>query len=99
LSARQSISPLLGFGDQLNVSSVAVGVLSNIGARVAESNGFATQASVTADGFATFLSNATGVNLDDELTRLLQIENSYRATTKTISAVDSLYQSLFEAVR
>lgn len=99
LSARQSINPLLGFGEQLNVSSLAVGVLSNVGARVAESNGLATQASVTADGFATFLSNATGVNLDDELTRLLQIENSYRATTKIISTVDSLYQSLFEAVR
>ncbi len=99
LSAAQLIDASLGFGDQSSVGQLAETILSNVGSGLVKSNDAADQAHVTADGYATFLSNATGVNLDDELSKLLQIENSYRATTKIISTVDNLYQSLFEAVR
>jgi flagellar hook-associated protein 1 FlgK len=47
---------------------------------------------------ATSLSNATGVNLDDEMAKVLAIENSYRATTRLISTVDEMFQSLLQAV-
>ncbi len=99
LSTPQPIDASLGLGSALSVAEFSKAVLSSVAAKVVDSENVATQANVTADGFATFLSNATGVNLDDELARLLQIENSYRATTKIISTVDSLYQSLFDAVR
>lgn len=99
MASRRPVDQSLGFGSELTVSELGQGVLSALGAKVVNSENEAAQLNVTADGFAAFLSNATGVNLDDELSRLLQIENSYRATTKIISAVDSLYQSLFDAVR
>lgn len=44
------------------------------------------------------LSNATGVNLDDELARQLEIERSYGASSKLIAAVDAMLKSLLEAV-
>ena len=44
------------------------------------------------------LSNATGVNLDDEMSKMMAIENSYNATAKLISTVDSMFQSLLQAV-
>lgn len=58
----------------------------------------ATWQSALAANVATSLSNATGVNLDDEMAKMLAIENSYRATTKLISTVDAMFQSLLQAV-
>jgi flagellar hook-associated protein 1 len=40
---------------------------------------------------------ATGANLDFEMTLLLEIERSYQATSRLISAIDTMYQSLLEA--
>ncbi|HWT30535.1 MAG TPA: flagellar hook-associated protein FlgK [Propylenella sp.] len=44
------------------------------------------------------LSNATGVNLDNEMSILLELERSYQASSKLISAVDMMFASLLEAV-
>ncbi|MYZ46964.1 flagellar hook-associated protein FlgK [Propylenella binzhouense] len=60
-------------------------------------------ASSDADYQAAFLdrageafSNATGVNLDDELTEMLRLERSYQASAKLLSTVDSMLASLLE---
>jgi flagellar hook-associated protein 1 len=45
------------------------------------------------------LSNATGVNLDEELSLLLQLEQSYQASSRLIKAVDDMLNSLLNAVR
>ncbi|KWV56833.1 flagellar biosynthesis protein FlgK [Rhizobium altiplani] len=41
-------------------------------------------------------SNETGVNLDEELTLLLDIEQSYKAATKLLNAIDEMLQSLLD---
>ncbi len=41
-------------------------------------------------------SNETGVNLDEELTKLLDIEQSYKAGTKILNAIDEMLQSLLD---
>lgn len=46
----------------------------------------------------TALSNAVGVNLDDEYAQQLQLEQSYQASSKLISVINSLFQSLLDAV-
>ena len=46
----------------------------------------------------TSLSNAVGVNLDDEYAQQLQLEQSYQASSKLISIVNSLFRSLLDAV-
>ncbi|HMF06501.1 MAG TPA: flagellar hook-associated protein FlgK [Methylocella sp.] len=42
----------------------------------------------------TALSNATGVNLDTEMSKMLDLENSYSATAKLLSTVDSMFGTL-----
>ncbi len=42
----------------------------------------------------TALSNATGVNLDTEMSKMLDLENSYSATAKLLSTVDGLFGKL-----
>ena len=44
------------------------------------------------------LSNATGVNIDEEMTKMLELERSYQASAKIIATVDSLFASLLAAV-
>ncbi len=43
------------------------------------------------------LSNVTGVNLDEEMILLLDLERSYQATSRLISTIDNMYRTLLEA--
>ena len=47
----------------------------------------------------TTLSNATGVNLDEQLSLMLDLEHSYQASAELMSTVNSMYGSLINAVR
>lgn len=44
------------------------------------------------------LSNVNGVNMDDELSLMLQVERTYSASSKLISTVDSMLNTLLAAV-
>lgn len=44
------------------------------------------------------LSKATGVNLDEEMTLMLDLERSYQASAKLIATIDSMFAMLLEAV-
>lgn len=48
---------------------------------------------------AESLSNATGVNVDEEMTRLLELEHSYEASARLVSVIDSMLATLLEAAR
>ena len=42
----------------------------------------------------TALSNSTGVSLDDEMSKMLDIENSYSASAKLLTTVNSMFSTL-----
>lgn len=48
---------------------------------------------------AESLGNETGVNIDEEMTRLLELERAYAAAAKLISAVDNMLDDLLSAAR
>ncbi len=43
------------------------------------------------------LSSATGVNLDEEMTLLLELERSYQASSKLITTIDNMFGALLSA--
>ncbi|MCW4113714.1 flagellar hook-associated protein FlgK [Aurantimonas sp. MSK8Z-1] len=45
------------------------------------------------------LSDATGINLDEELTKLLELEHSYQASAKLMSTVGEMLDNLLNSVR
>ncbi|MFN4125324.1 flagellar hook-associated protein FlgK [Pannonibacter indicus] len=55
--------------------------------------------SVIVSRTANALSNTTGVNLDEEMTLLLDIERAYGAAAKLVTAVDRMLQDLLDSVR
>ena len=44
------------------------------------------------------LSKSTGVNLDEEMTLLLELERSYQASTRLVSAINNMLGTLLQAV-
>ena len=44
------------------------------------------------------LSNTTGVSLDEEMSLMLDLEQSYKASSKLVSAVDQMMQTLLDVV-
>jgi flagellar hook-associated protein 1 FlgK len=44
------------------------------------------------------LSNTTGVSLDEEMSLMLDLEQSYKASSKLVTAVDTMIQTLLDAV-
>jgi flagellar hook-associated protein 1 FlgK len=50
------------------------------------------------DRSTSALTKVTGVNLDEEMTILLDLERSYQASSRLISAIDSMFGALITAV-
>jgi flagellar hook-associated protein 1 FlgK len=50
------------------------------------------------DRTTSALSNVSGVNMDDEMSFMLQVERTYSASSKLISTVDTMLNSLLAAV-
>jgi flagellar hook-associated protein 1 FlgK len=48
---------------------------------------------------ADALSNVNGVNMDDEMSFMLQVERTYSASSKLIATIDQMLQNLLQAVR
>lgn len=51
----------------------------------------------TADRATSSLSQATGVNLDEEMTNLLSLERTFQASSRLINTVDSMLSTLLQA--
>jgi flagellar hook-associated protein 1 FlgK len=51
------------------------------------------------DRSSAALSNVSGVNMDDEMSLMLQVERTFSASSRLISAVDDMLNSLLAAVR
>ena len=57
----------------------------------------ATEQGTLATQKAASLTSQTGVNLDDQLSRMLDLEHSYQASAQLISTVNSMFDALFSA--
>ncbi len=86
-------------GTQLSVTDFAAASGSWLGTQVQQASTAASYSAALQSTASTALSNATGVNLDDELTRMLAIEQSYQASAKLLDSINTLYASLFAAIQ
>lgn len=98
LNAPMNFDPAAGAGTSISLldfASASVGWLEqyrSTASTAAENKDALTSRSRDA------LSNATGVNIDEEMSRLLDLEQSYKASAKMIATVDAMLSALFDAV-
>jgi flagellar hook-associated protein 1 FlgK len=97
LTAAQAFDPAAGLGASDGLSDYAdasVGWLQ--GQNQAASNASSYQSALASQA-SSALSNATGVNLDSEMTTMLSLENSYTSSAKLLTTVNSMFQTLLDA--
>jgi flagellar hook-associated protein 1 FlgK len=97
LSATRSFDPAV----QLLPTASLGGFASSSAAWLQETRKFASDNSEYADTLlqrsSEALSKETGVNIDEEMTSLLELERAYQASTRLISTIDNMMKSLLGA--
>ncbi|MGH9104408.1 MAG: flagellar hook-associated protein FlgK [Acidimicrobiales bacterium] len=74
-------------------------LVSGIGQTTSSVNNSLTNQQAVTTNVNSALQSATGVNTDEELTKMVQYQNAYDASAKYISTVDSILQSLISMVQ
>ena len=98
LTTSQSFNGAAGLGTSSSLSDYANASVSWLqGQNQQASNQLDYQNSLVSQA-STALSNATGVNLDTEMTNMLSIENSYTTTAKLLTTVNAMFSTLLNAV-
>jgi flagellar hook-associated protein 1 FlgK len=94
-----AFDPVAKAGDVVSVKTFSTNAISWFEAQRQESFRAEEAKKALVDRSAIALSNATGVNIDEEMSRLLELEQTYEASTRIIRVVDAMLAALMEAVR
>jgi len=84
---------IAGLGATQAAQNVSTAV-TQIGAAVEIASGRSATAAAFASEIETRILSDRGVNLDEELSNLIQFQRTYNANARVIAAIDELYQSL-----
>jgi flagellar hook-associated protein 1 len=99
ISAQQTFDPAAGLSAKASLLQYATDSVGWVGARQKNSSSATNYHGVLLSQASKALSNAIGVNLDEQMSRMLDLENSYQASAKLLATIDSMYQALFNAIR
>jgi flagellar hook-associated protein 1 len=99
LSANQSFDPNAALNTNSSVTAFATASDGWLSSQKQQADSANTYQSAMLSQSTQALSNAVGVNLDSQMAKMLDLENSYQATAKLLSSVDSLYTTLFNAIK
>ncbi|WP_159725973.1 flagellar hook-associated protein FlgK [Methylosinus sp. Ce-a6] len=97
-STTQSFDPSAGLGSSLSLTDFVTSSVGWFEAQRQQASDTESYQSTLLSQTTDALSNATGVNLDEQMSKMLDLENSYQASAKLISAIDAMYTALFQAI-
>ena len=98
LSATQSFSATGGITTSADLSSYATASVSWLEAQRSSVSAQSNYQSALLNTATTALSNATGVNINDQMSQMLVLENSYAASAKLLTSVNSMFNDLTTAI-
>jgi flagellar hook-associated protein 1 len=98
LSTDQTFNSDGQIGTSNTVSGYATASAGWLDGQLQTSTSEATYQSTLLSNSTSALSNATGVNLDNEMSQMLDLENSYSATAKLLTTINSMFTSLLSAI-
>jgi flagellar hook-associated protein 1 len=97
ISASQSFDPSAGLGSSSSLADYANASVSWLHSENQQASNASSYQSALATQATGALSNATGVNLDAEMTNMLNLENSYASSAKLLATVTSMFSALLQA--
>lgn len=96
------ISKSQSFDTQINnvksLKQTALDTNVNLGNLLSSSSDELSKSQLDLTNYQSMLKNISGVNLDSEMSRMLDLEHSYQASAKLISILSELYKTLFQAI-
>ncbi len=93
LQATQSFSAAGGISTSATLSGYSSASVSWLEAQRSQVSSESSYQDTLLSTATTAMSNATGVNLDSEMSKMLDLENSYSASAKLVSAIDSMFSA------
>jgi flagellar hook-associated protein 1 FlgK len=97
ISATQTFDPSVGLDPSASLTDYANASVSWVQAQNQQASDASSYQNAVATQATSALSNATGVNLDAEMTNMLNLENSYASTAKLLTTVNSMFSALLQA--
>jgi flagellar hook-associated protein 1 FlgK len=98
ITATQSFDPTAGLGSSDGLSDYANASVSWLQGQNQQASDQATYQSSLVTQATGALSNATGVNLDAEMTNMLNLENTYTTSAKLLNTVTTMFNALLTAI-
>ncbi len=98
IGAVQSFDPAAGLGASASLSDYANASVSWLQGQNQQASNQASYQQALASQASSALSSATGVNLDQELNNMLNVENSYQTTAKLLTTANDMFQALLNGV-
>ena len=99
IEVRRPFDPSAGLGNSQSVAGFASAAVSALEAERSSVSRDASYRQVVGERAASALSKVTGVNLDEEMTRMLELERTYQASARLLTAIDGLLGTLLDSVR
>ncbi len=99
LQASRGFDPAAGLGSDAALGSFATSSVGWLEAARQQAVGNAEYHTTLLVRASDALSHATGVNLDDEMSLLLELERSYQASAKLLASVDAMLASFIAGIR
>ena len=88
-------SSYAGTGSLFDIAASLAGAW---GSRADTVSGQQTNSTASQTSISSALTNVTGVSVDTEMSKMVALENSYGANAKVISAVQTMFSSILDAV-
>jgi flagellar hook-associated protein 1 FlgK len=98
ITATTSFDPSAGLGSSDSLSDYANASVSWLQGQNQEASDQATYQNALVTQSTGALTNATGVNLDSEMTNMLNLENTYTTSAKLLSTVTDMFNALIATV-
>lgn len=98
LTVAQAFSSSAGLPSTATLADFSAASVAWLGAARKEASDGADYKGAVLQTSMNALANETGVNLDDQMMRLLDVERSFQASSKLITTVDNMYNALFAAI-
>lgn len=95
---RQNFDPAVEAVAIASLNSVAAEAVGALGALRQQATRDSVYNTALADQATEALSNATGINLDDQMARMLELENAFQAAARLLQTINAVYDALFSAI-
>lgn len=89
----------LGTAGMVSVERLAAQVLGGAGSTAALAKARLTEATARRDDAVNRRDSFSGINIDEELSQMVVLQNSYSAAARVMSTVSTMYDTLLEMVR